>query len=439
MPVAPSKPAPGLPAFASPGRKRAKEMSMRKLGWAAAIAGDSTAPAATMPPQDPLMLSPRRVILLVEAASAYGRGCLRGIARYARAHGGWVFFHGTRYLVEPPDLHELLDWQADGVIARIETPRIAHIVRELGLPAVDLRGPHPLPGIWGIYTDDRKVIEMATEHLLSNGLQHLAFCGYPGVDFSDARQDIFLQHDPGHRLAFSPPRRPARSASYERRGREDSVPLQQWLAALPKPIGIIACNDTRGRQVLQACAAAGIKVPYEVAVVGVDDDDVLCELSNPSLSSVAPNLETIGFTAAQLLASVLEGKRPPTTPILVPPVAVEVRSSSDVLALSDPALVAAIRLIRARISSGVNVKEILSELGMSRSTFERQFRQQLGCSPYDYILNHRVQRVRQLLNDTSYPLARIARLSGFKSLSHMTAVFRTHTGITPARYRRGEA
>lgn len=385
----------------------------------------------------------RRVILLVEGTSAYGRGCLRGIARYARAHGGWYFFHHARFMTEPTSLAALRAWKADAVIARIEDREIANTIKALKLPTIDLRGTINVPGVVSINTDDRAVIEMAGEHLISNGLKHLAFCGYPGIDFSDGREREFLNYRPAQTIdkhVFRPglparKRQAGRKISYEERGVEDWHSLQAWLRELPKPVGVICCNDTRGRQVLEACADADIKVPYDVSVVGVDDDDVMCELACPSMTSVAPNVETIGFDAAKILDGILSGEPPPPSPIFYPPVTIEVRGSSDMTALSDPTLIQAVRLIRAKVGEGINVKQLLTEVPVSRSTFERQFREFLGCTPYEYILRCRIDRVKQLLVNTNYPVSKITRMAGFRGVAHMAAVFRARTGQTPSQFR----
>ena len=380
---------------------------------------------------------------MVEATSAYGRGCLRGVARYARAHGGWQFYHHARYMTERVSVADLKAWKADAVIARIENKETADIVRALKLPTIDLRGTVEVPGVVGMFTDDRAVIEMAGEHLVSNGLKHLAFCGYPGVDFSDARERELMafKADGGIDKHVFHPKVNARKGqstakyTYEQRGSDDFTQLQDWARSLPKPVGVIACSDTRGRQLLAACAAADIKVPYDVSVVGVDDDDVMCELSYPTMTSVAPNVETIGFDAARIIDQMLSGEPAPASPIFYPPVTIEVRGSSDMTALSDPTLIQAVRLIRAKVGDGINVKQLLSEVPVSRSTFERQFREFLGCTPYEYILRCRIDRVKQLLVNTNYPVSKITRMAGFRGVAHMASVFRSRTGQTPSQFR----
>ena len=382
----------------------------------------------------------RRVILLVEATSAYGRGCLHGIARYARTQGGWSFFLEPRFPAMSLQLASLKKWKADGVIARVENQAIAQVIRALKLPTVDIRGAIRIPGVPGVYTDHHKVVAMAGEHLISNGLKHLAFCGFPGVDFSEIRQRIFagFSFPHGEKHVFSPSQdQYSPQQTYEQRGAADAKALQGWIKSLPKPVGIIACNDTRGWQLLEACANIGARVPYEVAVVGVDDDDVLCELAHPTLTSVSPNVETIGFDAAAMLERMLSGKKPPADPILVAPIALELRGSSDMMALNNPILIEAVRLIRSKAAEGLNVDDLIKELYVSRSTLERQFHDQLNVTPYAYILRCRIDRVKQLLLDTRYNLAEISRMSGFRSVAHMVAVFRARIGQTPAQYRRG--
>lgn len=383
-----------------------------------------------------------RVILLIEATSAFGRGCLRGIARYARAHGGWLFYHRMRYPVEPIRVKDLRAWKGDGVLARLDNTMIADVIKKLKLPTVDLSGADLVPGVASVCTDHNQIVAMAANHLKANGLRNLAYCGFPGVYHSDARQIAFeqvVEAPHGTKSVFdAPPMKelPDSPPSYEVRGAADAAILQTWLRRLPKPVGIIACSDTRARQVLEACEAIDLDVPHEVSVVGVDDDDVVCELSNPPLTSVVPNVEAIGYEAARLLDAMLQGQPPPAQPVLIAPVAIETRNSSDATVGGDPALTKAVQFIRRELGSGINVEDVLEQVSVSRSTLERQFLDHLDCTPHEFILRCRIDRVKQLLLDTEYPLMKIAGMCGFSRVSHMITLFRQRTGMTPTRFRR---
>lgn len=381
----------------------------------------------------------RRVILLVESTSSYGRGCLRGIARYAQAHGGWTFLRHIFRTTTAIDAPTLRAWRGDGVIARIEEARMAAVIRELGLPTVDLRGSIGLSGVPGVFTDDPKVVDLAIEHFASNGLSRLAFCGYHGVDFAAARQAAFVKAVGSRGDVYKPPASQLEhgfGTVESQRNPADTEAIADWLEGLEKPVGVLACNDTRGLQVLEACDARGLRVPYDVAVVGVDDDDVLCELSTPSLSSVAPNVEAIGFDAADLLDRLMDGQSPPTEPLLTPPIAVEARESSDAIALADPKTIKAVKYIRSHVADGINVGDVLTHSGMSRSTLERRFVKHLECTPHDYIIKCRIDLVKRLLVGTRYDLDEIVERTSFTSRSYLTSTFHRHTGQTPGAYRR---
>jgi LacI family transcriptional regulator len=335
-------------------------------------------------------------------------------------------------------------WGAHGVIARIEDQKAAAVIRRLRLPTVDLRGTVRAPQMAGVFTDDRRVVQMAAEHLLSNGLTHLAYCGRPGIDYSAAREQAFneLPLPTGvHKHVYRPLNRrhvvwDPSSFDPDEPGRRE---LLHWLRALPKPIGIIACNDVRGREILELCAEAHISVPYDVSVVGVDDDDVICQLSFPTLSSVEPNVEMIGFHAAATLDRMISGEAVSPMPMLVAPLCMEVRNSSDATVSKDPIVLSATKLIKSKVAEGISIKQLVAELNVSRSTLERRFHDQMHCSPFDYISRCRVSRAQQLLATTNYSMFQIARMSGFNNTGYMSVAFRAHTGRTPTQYRQENA
>jgi LacI family transcriptional regulator len=197
----------------------------------------------------------------------------------------------------------------------------------------------------------------------------------------------------------------------------------------------MACNDQRGQHVLDACQRLNVAVPEQVAVIGCDDDAVLCNLCHPPLSSVIPNPERIGYEAAALLDRMMSGSAAPTTPQRIEPVGVHTRQSTDVLAIDDPAVASALRFIRERAFQGVSMKDVLKHSDMSRSLLERKFRQYLGHSPQAEIRSNQLKRVKQLLAESDLPLGEIAALAGYAHPEYMSVVFKRETGQTPGQFR----
>jgi LacI family transcriptional regulator len=406
-----------------------------------------------------------RVALLIESSRAYGRGLLRGIADFAKAHGDWSIFHQERSLdAGPPDWFK--EWRGDGVIARIETKQMLNAIKSLDVPAVDLRGLHDVPHIPLVETNDKQVMRLAVEHLIERGFKNLAYCGFPGTNYSVMRRE-YLENIVGSNTGggarlrglslhvFSPPesaQHPVGTTQVESDSLFYEGTVARWLETLPKPVGVVACNDIRGQQVLNVCREIGVTVPEQVAVVGVDNDELLCELSDPHLSSVAPDTQRIGYKAAELLSEMMlssrgsrkrkkkrstkrKAKSLEATTHFVDPLGVVTRQSTDVLAIADPQVAAAVRYIRVHAVDGISVEDVLDQVTMSRSTLERRFNQIIGRSPKAEIIRVRLERVKRLLEQTGYSLAVIARMTGFQHGEYMSVQFREKVEMTPGQYR----
>lgn len=381
----------------------------------------------------------RRVGLLIESSRAYGRGLLLGISKYVRERHGWsVRFQEWKWTDGPPAWLE--HWKGDGIIARIETRRLGLALRQLSIPVVDVRGSVPDLGFPLLDTDDREVAHLAADHLLERGFRQCGYCGFVGANYSDKRSRWFQQavvQGRGRCSIYSPPQPAthAQTIEHEKRGLLHEEHLMRWLVELPKPVGIMACNDIRGQQVLAACRRAGLLVPDEVAVVGVDNDEVLCELSDPPLTSVVPNTARIGYEAAGLLQKLMSGEATPPRPRLISPLGIATRLSTDVLAIPDRAIAAVLRNIREHACSGIRVSALLKVAALSRTVFERRFTRLVGRSPKAEILRVQLGRARQLLADTDLPLPQIAERCGFRHPEYFNAIFRLKVGIPPGRYR----
>ncbi len=382
----------------------------------------------------------RRVALLIESSRAYGRGLFRGIAKFVREHHEWsVQSEEWRWTDELPAW--LRNWDGDGVIARVETPEMARLIQQLKVPVVDVRGSVRGLDFPLIDTEDRMVARLAAEHLLNRGFRHYAFCGFVGANYSDTRSHWYCERlkEAGYDChIYSPPRqlRDGQTIEYEKRGLLFQEDLSRWLQSLPKPVGVMACNDIRGQQVLNLCGRLDILVPETVAVIGADNDEVLCELSDVPLSSVVPDTLRIGYEAAALLNRLMAGGRAPAKPILIPPIEVVNRRSTDVLALDDPHLVAGLRFIREHAFEPITVNEVARAAGMSRRVFERRFVAQMGRPPKAEVLRLRLERVKQLLAETDWSLAEIAERTGFKYGEYLHTVFTEKVRITPGKFRR---
>jgi LacI family transcriptional regulator len=322
---------------------------------------------------------------------------------------------------------------------------VANAVKSLNLPTVDLRGIYRLPGGAVFDTDPTAAAVLAADHLLERGYRNLAYCGFRNVVFSDKRAEAFVKYLGERSIAAanfdaSPYSRRGTGGSLaqERYGEIHVEQLVPWVRGLPKPVGIMACNDVRGRQIVTACELAGQKVPEEVAVIGVDNDEVICELSNPPLSSVVPDTLRIGYEGARLLDQIMtQGQTAPLETISIAPKGVQTRLSSDFLAIPDEELVSALTYIRENACEGINVDDVIDYCQISRSTLERRFVKYLGFGPKEQIQRTRLERVKTLLRETDYDLFQIARLSGFRTTAHLVSAFKTRLGITPMNYRVG--
>jgi LacI family transcriptional regulator len=388
-----------------------------------------------MPPA-PLDFSPH-IALLVETSLASGREILRGIARYLREQGNWSVFNSPRGRNDPAP-EWLTRWKGHGIIARVTSPEMARILKKTRLPVVDVLGIIPKSGIPVVHVDDAAIAGTAFNHLFERGFRRFAFYGISGENWSENRRAAFLEkartvHDDASVFEVS------RSVFDEIPWEKRQDRLADWLRKLPKPAGLMVCSDQRGSDVLEACKRAGIQVPDEIAVVGVDNDEPLCEVCNPALSSIQPDCQTVGYEAAALLHRLIAGEVPPREPHLTPPGDVVTRLSSDVVAVEDPAVALAIKVIRERACAGISVDEIAQAAGASRSVLQRRFNSLIGHTIHDQIMRQRLKRAVELITTTSLSLPDIAEKSGFPHPEYMWTVFRNRLGKTPTQYRRPHA
>lgn len=366
---------------------------------------------------------PRRIGVVIATDHFITRGVLRGILGYVAGNPAWNVVGGTT-LARAADVFGR--WPPDGVITMLET------ATDFGVPTV--AAVHPRAGVPRVAMDDVAAGQLAAHHLQDRGFQRFAFVGHRGQWWSDSREAGFVA---ALRAAgrVTVPRfvagqfRPGQWQSSSRR-------LATWLASLPKPVAVFASNDMRGRETIDAALTVGLRVPGDVAVLGVDNDNVECEMAHVPVSSIIYPAEAVGACAAATLARMLAGETVHPDSILIPPTGIQTRRSTDILAVQDAAVAAAYRFIRDDVGSLLGVQDVARHAGIARRTLEAKYRAALGRSVHDDIAATRLDLARELVVRTQLPLKEIAVRAGFGSAAYLSKVFRRELQTTPGTLRR---
>lgn len=359
---------------------------------------------------------------------------LRGVMDYAAQRGRWTLdVNPEAFTVS---MQALAGWSGQGVLARLLTPAQLRAAQALGVPVVNLAGTLPPGGVPRVMVDQEAVGRLAAEHLLERGFHRAAYFGHQGVWYSKQREHGFVERIAragGKCSVFAAPRSFDASHPWHRW----MEPLMRWLKTFEPPVGLLAVHDYRARMVLDACLRLGLRVPQDVALIGVDNSEVACEFSRVPLSSVARNNWREGFEAAALLDRLMAGKRPPKQDILIPPEGVVARCSTDTEAIENPHVGAAVRLIREHLGEPFGVTILEKHLSVSRRYLYYHFQRSLNCTPHQYLNRARIQRAKELLAaPTKLKLQSIARACGFRTIARLRLVFQRITGTTLAQYRR---
>jgi LacI family transcriptional regulator len=308
-------------------------------------------------------------------------------------------------------------------------------VVKLGLPViVSVHLKEHIAGFPYIDTNGIRIGQMAADHLLERGFRHLGFCGFDHLHWSRSRCQNFVRRvaEAGFEAHVYKQPKSRRSRSWEK----EQTLIAEWLSSVPKPVGVMACNDDRGRQVTEACKTVGLRVPEEVAVIGADNDDLVCELSDPPLSSVALNVERGGYEAAELLDRLMHGEKMAGQSIIVQPTHVVARQSTDILAVEDQEVAYAVRFIRDHARQPVQVSEVAEAVGLSRRALQQRFRTVLKRTVYDEIRRARMRLVAEMLAETNLAIYQISEVLGYSGLSKLSRAFQRETGMSPVAYRR---
>lgn len=381
------------------------------------------------------MVQVRRIALLMGQDLGYCRGVLCGVHTYAeQTRRPWVFRDAQPHCEV---LRPLREWKAHGIIAHLADRDFARKLIAMRIPLVNTTDTLAELDAPLVEVDNDRVGRLAAAHFLERGFQHFGYFGSAWTGFSKQREQGFRAalSEAGYAVhscyaEYLP--RPPTSASWKQVDHR----VRDWLTQLAKPAAILASNDTPARDLAEICRQLGFLVPEEIALLGVDNDQLVCSLATPPLSSVVNPAEQIGFEAARLLDQIMTGQRPPRQPRFLPPTHVVTRQSTDIVAINDPDVSAAVALIHRQAMQTLRVSDIAREVGVARRGLERRFRKLLGRSPLDEIHRVRIERAKGLLVNTDLAIPAVARAAGFGSPQRLGAIFRQHTGVSPRIFRR---
>jgi len=378
-----------------------------------------------------------RVVLGLGLTTAWGRNVTRGALAYAERHGPWdcelplAGFYTIdalkrlgkiNGLIVPSDLAELV---------------ASTLGRKMPIVAVGTTSPAAVPRhLPHLHENHAEIAQMAMTHFIERGFRHFAYYAFRGYHMAKLHGNAFVSLLRSHGFECSWFKKEAGEGV--RSETANDLKMNEWLRKLPKPVAVLASWDGAAHEVTMACRKMNIAVPEQVAVLGIGNDEYQCLLCNPYLSSLDPGLERLGYESAQMLDNMLRKtgkKRVQTGPTLFPPIRVVTRQSTDVIAVSDERVAAAVRKIHEHLSAGVNVKLLARELGIGRRTLEIAFKKHLGRTVYDEIVRAQIARASRLLEDGELSVAEITQHCGFQQVSHFRTFFKKHTGTTPLEYR----
>ncbi|MDO5554202.1 MAG: DNA-binding transcriptional regulator [Planctomycetia bacterium] len=372
-----------------------------------------------------------RVLLLLGTSHGYGRLLIDGIAQHLYECGCEADFDFRGHLEAIPSW--IQDWHGDGIIVRHHLPETFDLLNRMAIPYVKLNCPE-MPS--DVDVDEDGVGETAISYFQERGFEHFAYFAQCNQYWTRRRRNGIVEAV----------RRIGRQCSVFVKESAMTMPvcvwpqreqdeLVDWLQSLPKPVGLVTAYDMHAKQILELCQAHGIMVPDQIAVLGINNEKWFCRMQTPPLSSIIQNGKRTGYEASRLLLKMIRGEPLPKLPILFPPIGVETRKSTDLIATQDEDVAAAIKLIRNGSDIGLTVEEVVDSVGLSRRTLERKFKKQCGRTLGEEIIRHRIELAKDLLRTSDMPVGNISIRLGFCSHSYFVHLFRDRTGITPTDYR----
>ncbi len=378
--------------------------------------------------------------ILIERQRTYGRRLCEGIIRFARERTNW-----TLRIVDFMNLPQIAhNKDIDGFIARVMDDRAEEQLRATGKPVVDVFFERPRMGFAAADQNALLVGQMAAQHFIEHRFTNFAFCGYNGRSYSDRRRDAFMQCLEQNHFPCAVYRTPPSALKdfnnsvvlQERFGfASDHRALRTWISKLPKPVGVFCSHDMRAYHLAEACRSQGLQIPEDVAILGADDDELVCNFSDPPLSSIDQNAFGIGYAAAKTLESMLQNPDVVPSPVLIDPIRLIERESTRIYTVSPPWLSDALIFIRRNISNNITASDVYAAVGKSHTLVDSAFRRTFGTSVQKTIIRTRLEEAKRLIRDTSLTLTEIAAKTGFSTAQYFCSSFSKTFGTSPSAYR----
>jgi LacI family transcriptional regulator len=379
-----------------------------------------------------------KIIILADFSEEYFKKILLGVVRYSKENGTWVFCRMPAYYRETLGIDSILkwarEWNATGMLVQINNDNDSETLSKAGFPVIAqdfMERFSNLPNITGDYYNTGRI---GAEYFMNKGFNHFAFYGFPNFVWSRERGEGFSKYleSKGKKVSFY-----ENDHSYEPNlWYYKASKLSQWLSELPKPVAIMACDDNRGQHITEACKLAGIKIPEEVAILGVDNDELICELSDPPLSSISLDAEKGGYEAAKLLDMLMHDPNSNYSDVIVSPLQVITRQSTDIYATPDIEISRSLKFIHQNCDRNLLVTDVLEVVALSRRAFEIRFKKVTGVSVYQYYLKLRIDRLARRLIETDKPVNEIAIDLGFNEFNNLSRMFKQIKGCSPLEYRK---
>ena len=375
-----------------------------------------------------------KVALLLNTSRPYGRKLTEGVIRYSQLYGPWSFYLDDQFYLSRPsksNMSYLKKWEVDGIITR--DFKEASILTELGVPIITARNQGYLDSQVQIRTKDAEIGKMAFDFFRSKGVTNFGYCGFQNMPWSQRRENGY--NNSVAKAGFKTHIYNSHSSKRMLHRNMEYTNIAQWLENIPKPIGILSCNDDRGYDIIECCRIARLNVPNDIAVLGVDDDNLVCNLANPKLSSVIIDIEQAGFDTASAMHKMMAGRTIPPKDIIVKPLKVAERHSTDIMAIEDDAVKEALEFIRKHSHQLIQTEDVAEAVGISRRSLESRFRKIIGHSVFVEIRRKRIEKICSLLIETDLTITKIALMLGYNDSDHIARFFKKEKNMTPKQFR----